>query len=497
MPIINPDVGYSDLGSALAGGDVAKSGLMEAQGEQLGANTQRAIAEANAQFAKNKALANLPATMSNLFDDPKVAAGMAGAGQAGIPLEQLQQARLGNQKQGNLSTVANTGATDEQRAGALLAADPASHGIISPTAGGEAATNALHPDQGVTTTPLGQALIPAKVGLIQAQTNLANAGGNLKNTEAANNPHVGAAVGPDGLPKAPANFQWATNPDGTPKMDQNGQRELTPITGGGKDPNAPASMGSREASIFSRFLNSASLGSKAIANIARAPVGTNAGVLGVGSSPGHSMMQATTDSLRNALSPEEVQQYNTMNAGLARNLAGVESAGMVAPGTFSDQIGQGTMLRAGDTENTKLMKLAETRQILETGLSTALSNPRVPETQKAEMRQHIAALQQSIPYSVEDVQNLANSAGGHTLQDLIAVKGLRPAGAAPVPSAAAAPQPGAAPAPPAAPTAAAAPPSGGQQVTIQQVHDYAMKHGLTDQQAAQHVQANGFKITPQ
>jgi len=494
MAIVNPDAGYQDLGNVLAGGNVANTALREAQGEQLGANTQRAIAEANAQFAKNKALANLPATMSNLFDDPKVAAGMAGAGQAGIPLEQLQQARLGNQKQVNLATVTDAGRSDDARAAALVAADPASHGIISPTAGGEAATNALHPSQGVTTTPLGQALLPAKVGLIQAQTNLANAGGNLKNTEAANNPHVGAAVGPGGLPKPPPGYQYVTDKtSGAVVPDDDGNPKLTPITGGPKDPNAPGAMGSREASIFSRALNAGALGTKALTNVANGTIGQSTGIAGVGSAPGHSAMASTVDSLRNALSPEEVQQYNTINTGLARNLAQIESSGMVTPGAFTDQIGAGTTMRAGDTEQTKLLRLAESRQIIETGFTTMLSNPRIPASQKQYIRDNLAQVQQAIPYSVEDVQNLTKAPPGTSMQDVISARGLRPAGAAPAPSAAAAPQPGATP----APSAAAAPPSGGQQVTIQQVHDYAVKHGLTDQAAAQHVQANGFKITPQ
>ena len=416
----DPFAGYTQLGHALGGGGALPAAYAEAQGEQLGANTQSAIAQAQGRIQENQAKAQLE---DKLKGDPTFAqhaAAIAGVLNAGGKYEDVSKGVDTNAITGGRTTIQQPD-TPENHAARVAAAqsiDPQSLG------------NALNPNNAAHIDAQTNELIPAQAEAQRAAATHSIAGAHLQDVEAANNPHVGAVVDANGNPKAPAGFQWALNPDGTPVLDANGRQTQVPISGGAKDPNAPAAMGSRESAIFQRALNAGALGTKAIANVARGSMGQSGGIAGIGASPGHSVLQSTVDSLRNKLSPEEVQQYMVMNTGLARNLAAVESSGMVSPGTFSDQIGQGTTLRAGDTENTKLTRLAETRQILETGFNTMLSNPRVPESQKAYIRDHIAEVQQAIPFSVEDVQALNKAPAGTSLQDLITSKGLRKGGGA-------------------------------------------------------------------
>jgi hypothetical protein len=416
--------GFGQLGALLAGGNEPSRALAEAEGQSLGANTENAIAQANSRIAENKQRAGLADKVGGYVKDPNEAGALSSIILSGYNPEQFMQAHAGAQRYGSAETIAQPD-TPENHAARVAAAQS-----IDPQSLGNALNPANEAHIGAETTQL----IPAQAAAQQAAAQHSNAQAKLAEEEAKNSPHIGSPMDANGNVKAPAGFQWAYDDQGKPVLDAAGRMTQVPVTGGGKDPNAPAAMGSREAGMFARVLNSASLGTAALRNISRGNVGQSTGVAGIGASPGHSALSSTLDTLRNTLSSDEVQQYNVMNTGLSRNLASVEGGGLITPGQFSDQIGQGTSLRAGDTEETKLMKLAETRQILETGLNTALANPRVSKPQKDLMHQHVAEIQAAIPFTVEDVQGLKAQPKGSavTMQDLISQRGLRkPGGAAP------------------------------------------------------------------
>lgn len=448
--------GFKALGSFLGGGNAPNAAIAEAQGEQLGASTQDSIAqailrqqEAEGRAASGPAFTALLKAREANVRAPAPPPGIAlPPGQDPGPVPQTSTAEqlgdvLGAAARGHINPdeqfkglgedlknrageqILSPSTSPEQTERALLVRDATAPGLQYNLGEGQVG-NKLYPSASIA-TPVSESVAaknqaeasqgPAKVRHIGAQADLAAA----------------QAANPGGV-KPPAGFVWDFDENGQPVMDENGHPQMRYVSSGPQDPNAPAKMGSREAGMFARVLNSASLGTAALRNIARGPTGQSAGFAGVGSAPGHSVFASTVDSLRNALAPQEVQQYNVMNTGLSRNLASVEGGGLLSPGTFSDQIGQGTTLRAGDTEETKLMRLAETRQILRVGLETALANPRVPKSQKDVMQQHLAELEAAIPFTVEDVQNLKAQPAGSTvtLQDLVAARGLRkPGGAAP------------------------------------------------------------------
>lgn len=197
-----------------------------------------------------------------------------------------------------------------------------------------------------------------------------------------------------------------------------------PIKGGSKDSEKP--MTGREAQMFGRIVTSANLGVQALKNVVELPVGASTGIFGVGASPGKSLLESAKGALTNKLASQDVQDYNVMISGLSRNLSTMETQGLAPQGSFTESFNS-VQLREGDTQMTKLRKLAESRQILEKGLEPALDNPRVPEAQKAEVRKLIADVQQAVPFEQHDLTVLRRIQSTHpnmTLQDVIKAKGL-------------------------------------------------------------------------
>jgi hypothetical protein len=218
--------------------------------------------------------------------------------------------------------------------------------------------------------------------------------------------------------KPPAGYKWAPDPDNA------GQQMLVPITGGPKDPNAPAAAGSREAVFQNRVINALNLGTAALHNITQLPMGADTGLLGgYGAHPGYSAMDTAAASLKNKLSDEDVQQYNLMVSGLSRNLAGIEQAGLAPQGSFTDSLNS-VQARPGDTLGVRLGKLAEARQIIETGLQSLIDSPRVTEGQKEKINARLGDLRKDIPYTVEDTIALTRQPGTMTMQQLMQKKGL-------------------------------------------------------------------------
>jgi hypothetical protein len=197
-----------------------------------------------------------------------------------------------------------------------------------------------------------------------------------------------------------------------------------PIKGGSKDSEKP--MTGREAQMFGRIVTSANLGVQAVKNVVELPTGASTGIFGVGASPGKSLLDSGKGVLTNKLSSQDTQDYNVMISGLSRNLSTMETQGIAPQGSFTESFNS-VQLREGDTQMTKLRKLAEARQIIEKGLEPALDNPRLPESQKSEVRKLIADVQQAVPFEQHDLtvlRRIQSTHPGMTLQDVIKAKKL-------------------------------------------------------------------------
>lgn len=207
------------------------------------------------------------------------------------------------------------------------------------------------------------------------------------------------------------------------RLAKDGSGDLEVIPGGPAD---KARLGAREGVMFQRVLSSANAGLNDLKNISELPVGASSGIMGIGSSPGHSVMASARDALRNKLSSQEVQDYNTMIAGLSRNLSTIETAGLAPNGSITASM-DSIMLRDGDSGVTKLRKLAQGRQIIERGLETNLANPKLPQTQKDIVQKILTGVQGAIPFTQHDITELQRrqaSDSSVTLQDLANEKGL-------------------------------------------------------------------------
>jgi len=396
--------GFQQLGAALTGGGVLPATMAEAQGEQLGANTQNAIAEAQLRQQKFQGRQNFAGTAADLAsasqDPQKLGAALTAAAQGDIPIDMLLKGVHQNQENNSYNTIVNPETPDAIVARHLVA-EGKEGGLIRPTAQGEAQTNVLHPEYGTQTTPLGQALIPAKAGLLQAQADAARGSANLHNAQAEM----------PGGGKGPTPYQWATNPDGTPKLDENGNRVAVFTTGGPKDPNSPQPMGAVTSRYFQNSMNAGLQGATALANIVRAPSTSTAGLF-ADLKAGHTPVEALIRNAATAVTPEEDKNLNTMLSGLSQNLAIVDNSGRVANQAYVDAMDRVKLL-PGDTVANRFLKLAEARQVLENGLQSWDDTASLNATQKAALHRNLQAVQTAIPFTVEDVQNaLASSKAG-------------------------------------------------------------------------------------
>lgn len=249
----------------------------------------------------------------------------------------------------------------------------------------------------------------ANVGKANAEANLAQA--------QADNPrafHPGGA-GTGGNP--PSGFQWATNPDGSHQLDENGQPKLTPITGGSQDPNFVRPMSAVERRYFQTSLNSATGAIAELGNVMNLKTGANAGVLGLGAHNGQSALGTAAANARNAIASEDVQLYNTRINNLSRMMATVENTGRMPPGTAVEAINQ-MQLQPGDTEATRLTKIAQGRQNLDAALTTWLHTAPLNADAKAYVYDLLSKLHTTIPFTVEDVDKWSQSKDPHaTIKD--------------------------------------------------------------------------------
>lgn len=404
--------GFGQLGYLLAGGGKAdqqdsffKGQLQQGQVQHLSAQTQEALANAKIAQGKAKAQQDEQDATDNLADafhkaglapDIETAQAMATVARAKQGnFESLAKGRGEIQTQGFRRTAADPNAAPEARLGALMgiSGKPESPLVAAPQENvNPFAPNAASAPQ-VNQTPLGVASTAAKAHA------------------AAKGPTVPAGYEPD--PNTPGG--------------------LRPIVGGPHDPNAPGNMGSREATYFNRMVGGANQALADIKNIVALPVGATTGIFGVGASPGSSLLGSVKGVLTNKLASQDVQDFNSVLPGLERNLASIETAGLVPPQTFTNSFAKLEM-REGDTNLTKLGKLAQMRQIIEAGLEPVVANPRIPKSQRDFVQKIIDGIQELVPFTRQDVIRLRQAQEKNpsiTMGDLVKQNGLGAPAAAP------------------------------------------------------------------
>lgn len=239
--------------------------------------------------------------------------------------------------------------------------------------------------------------------------------GERERADRAREERIIAAVGSRGG-KPPAGYEWdPEHPD-----------TLRTIKGGPKDPDAIKPWAGREKVYTERILGSANQAATAIQNITELPVGASTGLLGIGGHSGGSLFGASFGALKNKMTDQEVQDYNVMLAGVKRNLAAIETAGLAPQGALTESMGS-LELRPGDSNTTKLRKLAEMRQIVEKGMDVPLADPAIPPQIKSLATKVVDTVTKAVPYTQADVTKLQRAGEKNpdmTLEQLMQSQGL-------------------------------------------------------------------------
>ena len=163
-------------------------------------------------------------------------------------------------------------------------------------------------------------------------------------------------------------------------------------------------QGARAAQLAQRTLTSASDAVTDISNVVELPITLSTGIFG-GRHQGPSLMDATKEVLANKVTGEEVQAYNTALAGISRAMGGLATGGLAV----SDEVMRsfnGLEIKEGDTNFTKLRKIATMRQNVENAIDSALSGSTLTDAQRKQAEDLRTKLIKSVPYSVHDVNEV-------------------------------------------------------------------------------------------
>lgn len=416
--------GYQKLGALLGGGGANVGEEAYQEGRLMTARTEDAIARARTNQLEGEA-AVLKAKALTEFEDNYVAAypEKPGVAQEAKMLGSVIMGEAGSDFKAGMEGIQTGQETDFRSILGDPGADPAKQfaagqgvqgKVLNPldTVGSAGYTNLRTPGDELETTPLGQSMI------MENEATAALSDDKRINPERHRAPPSagGSGVDPVSGLKIPTNFMPNPEFDPTQVVSDNNQ-PFMPIPGA-------TAQGAIEQRYQSRIQVGANNAIQTLHNITKLPAGASAGVLGIGSSPGGNIFTAGIDNLRNRVSSQAVQDYNSLLAGLDRNLATVEGAGQVASDALAGSYSN-LQLRDGDTELTKLRKLAEMKQTIVAGLEPHLHNMRIPKSQRDYMAKLIDEVNGIIPFTQDDVVMLSQAENPQlTIQDVIEARGL-------------------------------------------------------------------------
>jgi hypothetical protein len=169
--------------------------------------------------------------------------------------------------------------------------------------------------------------------------------------------------------------------------------------------------GGRQAVFNQRVMNAAKEASTDLKNISELPVGASTGFLGLGGTSPTTIWNMSKHALMQEMSAQDVQSYNTESAGINRYAAIAEGAGLAPSQTLTNQAGAQLTWQPGETYHTRLLKLAQTRQIFEQALISTLASTGINDQQRVLAQQIIDDMAQTIPYTVHDVNALTAKGG--------------------------------------------------------------------------------------
>jgi hypothetical protein len=175
-------------------------------------------------------------------------------------------------------------------------------------------------------------------------------------------------------------------------------------------PKSDASGGGRDAVMTQRVINSTGEAVAAIKNIGS--LGLDSQSKGVFGSVVKDItpLHVTGDMLNNTLSPQNVQLYNTRMGGLARSLSTLETSGLAPAGSLTKGLDDSIRAEPGDTFATRLDKMAEMRQIIDSNIDSMLTKPNLTDEQKKYLTDLKDQTSKAIPITHSDVDRLISQA---------------------------------------------------------------------------------------
>lgn len=233
----------------------------------------------------------------------------------------------------------------------------------------------------------------AQAGKYRAQAGAVSTGGGAEGA---------GGKGFDTLQDPQTGQRWLYNKSTGEALTMNEDGTRTPVAAANIPKTAMrmgniGTAGARENVFAGRIGTAAGQATADLENIARLPTSASTGLFG-GRKQGPGLLDAAKDVLANTVTGQEAQSYNVKAAGIQRNLAAIEAAGLMPSGNLTHQM-DAVMWREGDTQRTKLEKLAQTRQIIESGIDHVLENPRISDPEKAKLREYKGRLMSSVPYT--------------------------------------------------------------------------------------------------
>jgi hypothetical protein len=199
-------------------------------------------------------------------------------------------------------------------------------------------------------------------------------------------------------------------------MDKTGNISFRPLpegfTGLGKlSDKTPKTPGARDAYGFGEIVAGASNeAAKTLSNIMGLPAQSTSGLFGGRQTK--SLFTAPIDAFVNKLTPESAQRYQAEMNKLAYYIAQMQKGGRVVGATEVGVINKSLEIRENDTIETVATRLAQARQMAEKIIEIKVASLSTPEPLKEIYKENLKDIQQSVPFTVEDINKFVQRKTG-------------------------------------------------------------------------------------
>jgi len=178
----------------------------------------------------------------------------------------------------------------------------------------------------------------------------------------------------------------------------------------GQTPKAP---GARDAYGFGEIVAGASNeAAKTLTNIMGLPAQSTSGLFGGRQTT--SLFTAPIDAFANKLTPESAQRYQAEMNKLAYYIAQMQKGGRVVGATEVGVINKSLEIRENDKIETVATRLAQARQMAEKIIEIKIASQNTPEPLKEIYKQNLKDIQDSVPFTIEDINKFVQRKTGDT-----------------------------------------------------------------------------------